>query len=135
MQVERIRSVRPKISQCIQFRAHAEEFLKGTAWTGPCSSWFKNGKKDGLPLLYPGSRCHFLKLVEHVRWEDFDVEWDAEQAGNMWAFLGNGFNAIEHVEEEDNNWYLGEPEKEVDMDAVRKMMQSVPGTEWGFYDR
>jgi cation diffusion facilitator CzcD-associated flavoprotein CzcO len=121
LQTERIRSVRPKLSPCIQFRQHAELFLKRTAWTGPCSSWFKGGKVDALPLLWPGSRCQFLKLIEGVRWEDYEIEHEGD--GNMWSFLGNGFNVIENEADRDITWYLGEQEKEVDMERVREVMK------------
>lgn len=66
MQVENIRSVTPKSKPTEQFLRHANTFLKRTAWTGPCSSWFKGGKVDGAPAIYPGSRLHFLRLLEKV---------------------------------------------------------------------
>src|ERR1700733_68249 len=50
MQVEKIRSVRPKSLPTEHFLRHATTFLKRTAWTGPCSSWFKGGKIDGNPV-------------------------------------------------------------------------------------
>jgi len=121
LQTERCLSVRPKMQPCIDLREHAELFLKRTAWTGPCSSWFKNGKVDGLPLLWPGSRCSFIKLIENVRWEDWEIEKCKD--GNMWSFLGNGFNIIENEEEVDNNWYLGAQETDVDLTEIREMMK------------
>jgi hypothetical protein len=50
MQVEKIRSVRPKSLPTEHFIRHANTFLKRTAWTGPCSSWFKGGKIEGDPV-------------------------------------------------------------------------------------
>jgi hypothetical protein len=47
MQVEKIRSLRPKLNATEHFLSHASPFLKRTAWTGPCSSWFKGSKSDG----------------------------------------------------------------------------------------
>jgi hypothetical protein len=53
MQVEDIKSVRPRAVVTKHFLDHAKEYLKGTAWTGPCSSWFKGGKKTGTPVSCP----------------------------------------------------------------------------------
>ena len=50
MQVEKIRSLRPKSLPTEHFLRHANTFLKRTAWTGPCSSWFKGGKIEGNPV-------------------------------------------------------------------------------------
>ena len=50
MQVEKIRSLRPKSKPTEHFLRHARTFLKRTAWTGPCSSWFKGGRIDGTPV-------------------------------------------------------------------------------------
>ena len=73
MQVENIRSVTPKMEPTRQFLRHANTFLKRTSWTGPCSSWFKGGTKDGTPAIYPGSRLHFLRMLEKPRFEDYEI--------------------------------------------------------------
>lgn len=76
IQVERIRSVRPKAKPTQHFLGHAKEYLKKTAWTGPCSSWFKGGKKTGTPvrplllgLFHPGlirqPRLSLLEVASH----------------------------------------------------------------------
>jgi hypothetical protein len=86
-QEENIKSFTPKMGPSRQFRQHADLFLKRTAWTSPCRSWFKQGKNDGQAAIYPGSRLHFLHLLKAPRWEDFEIGyWDE----NMFAFLGNG---------------------------------------------
>jgi hypothetical protein len=110
-QEENIKSFTPKMGPCRQFRQHADLFLKRTAWTSPCRSWFKQGKEDGQAAIYPGSeytysgrvkcdgelivvvflrglgRLHFLHLLDRPRYEDYEIEyWD----DNMFAFLGNG---------------------------------------------
>src|SRR5271168_2809474 len=92
MQVEKIRSVRPKSLPTEHFLRHANTFLKRTAWTGPCSSWFKGGKIDGNPVgcanscysaatdstkaIYPGSRLSFLRLLEKPRYEDYEIVYE-----------------------------------------------------------
>lgn len=124
MQVDNIRSLRPKEKVVEHFLHHAKTFLKRTAWTGPCVSWFKGGKIDGTPAIYPGSRLHFLRLLEKPRFEDYDIEYD--DPDDMFSFMGNGF----HVCEEDGSditWYLGKPKKVVDLKEVRETMSGLKG--------
>ena len=47
MQKDRIRKLAPKEEVARQFTEHADLFLKRTAWTESCSSWFKQGRVDG----------------------------------------------------------------------------------------
>jgi hypothetical protein len=102
-QIENIKSFAPKSNIAADFRQHADQFLKRTAWTGPCSSWFKQGKKEGQAAIWPGSRVHFLEIMKSPRWEDFDMEyWD----NNRFAFLGDGFE-IREVDGRDITYYLG----------------------------
>jgi len=102
-QIENIKSYTPRMDLSSQFRAHADLFLRRTAWTSPCRSWFKQGKSDGQVVVYPGSRLHFLELMSHPRYEDFDIDyWDA----NRYAFLGNGFQTREFDGRDITN-YLG----------------------------
>jgi len=102
-QVENIKSFVPKENLATQFRQHADHYLKRTAWTGPCSSWFKQGKKEGQAAVWPGSRLHFLEIMKSPRFEDFDMEYLDE---NRFAFLGNGFE-IREVDGRDVTYYLG----------------------------
>lgn len=86
-QVENIKSFTPSLSRSKQFRQHADLFLKRTAWTSPCRSWFKQGRTDGQAAIWPGSRLHFLQMMKTVRYEDYEIEyWDE----NIFAFLGDG---------------------------------------------
>ena len=129
MQVERIRSVRPRGDVTEKFVRHADSYLKRTAWTGPCSSWFKGGKVDGRPAIYPGSRLHFLRLIERVRWEDFEIRYDGEEGEDgteMWGWLGNGFHVCER-DGSDITWYMGKPEREVDEGWLRDVMGGDKG--------
>ncbi|KAI9872864.1 MAG: hypothetical protein M1830_001115, partial [Pleopsidium flavum] len=89
MQIEGIKSLRPKMEVARQFYEHADLYLQRTAWTSPCSSWFKDGKKDGQLTIYPGSRLHFMQLLEDPRYEDYEIEYVDKK--NMFSFLGNGF--------------------------------------------
>jgi len=126
MQTENIKSIRPKKRATEQFLRHADTFLKRTSWTGPCSSWFKGGKKDGKPAIWPGSRLSFLRLLEKVRFEDFDIEYENDE--NMWGFLGNGFHVCE-TDGSDITWYLGRPEHAVDEKKILEVMDGTKGIE------
>ncbi|RYN27305.1 putative sterigmatocystin biosynthesis monooxygenase [Alternaria arborescens] len=107
-QVENIKSLTPKLAPSVQFRQHADLFLQRTAWTSPCRSWFKQGKTDGQAAIWPGSRLHFLKMMESPRYEDFEIEyWNA----NMWAFMGNGFE-VREFDGRDITDYLGNLDEE-----------------------
>ena len=125
IQTEQIRSIRPKQHVVDAYLRHADSFLKRTAWTGPCSSWFKGGKANGTPAIYPGSRLHFLRLLEKVRWEDYDIEYDSDV--DMWSWLGNGFHVCER-DGSDITWYLGKPDKIVDEKWLKSVMSGEKGT-------
>ena len=103
MQVENIKSLRPRLAAAEQFRQHADALVRRTAWSEPCRSEFKNGRVGGQVLVYPGSRLHFLELLENPRYEDYDIRyWDE----NRFAFLGNGFTTREG-DGRDITYYLG----------------------------
>jgi hypothetical protein len=102
-QVEDIKSLTPKMSVAKQFRQHADLFLQRTAWTSPCRSWFKQGRTDGQAAIWPGSRLHFLKIMEQPRYEDYEIVYRSE---NLFAFLGNGFETGEFDGRDITN-YLG----------------------------
>lgn len=126
MQIENIRSLRPKEKVVDHFIRHADSFLKRTAWTGPCSSWFKGGKIDGKPAIWPGSRLHFLRCLENPRFEDYEIEYD--DPDDMFSFFGNGFHVCER-DGSDITWYLGQPKKEVDLEKVKEVMDGLKGIE------
>ncbi|KAF5714437.1 monooxygenase [Fusarium globosum] len=103
VQVEDIKSVRVKQSVAESFTRHADLYLKRTAWSDPCSSWFKNGQKGMKPLCWPGSRVHYLTMLQKPRFEDFDIDY---LSGNPFNFLGNGFDTRE-FDGRDLTWYYG----------------------------
>ena len=128
IQIDCIRSLRPKVTATEHFLRHAKTFLKRTAWTGPCVSWFKGGTAGGVPAIYPGSRLHFLRLLEKPRFEDYDIQYDNEE--DMFAFMGNGFHVCEK-DGSDITWYLGSPSKEVAGKEVKEIMSGLRGIELG----
>lgn len=106
IQVQNIKSLAPRRDVCESFVEHADLFLKRTAWTSGCSSWFKQGKVDGPLTMFPGSRLVFFDLLKEPRYEDYQIEY---LSGNPFGFLGNGFS-IKEYDGSDLSWYLGNEE-------------------------
>jgi len=106
-QLEHSISVRPTPAAVDDFSEHIAEFMPRTAWSAPCTSWFKMGKVTGpVTAVHPGSRIHWFHMLESPRWEDF--EWRREHR-NRFRYLGNGFSTKEG-EGEDATWYLDTPD-------------------------
>ncbi|GIZ39954.1 hypothetical protein CKM354_000331300 [Cercospora kikuchii] len=104
VQTENIKRLHVKRSAAEDFTRYADEFLTRTAWTGPCSSWFRNGKTSNKPVLWPGSRIHYLSVLQHPRYEHFEFEY--LDGYNSFSFLGNGF-ATRELDGRDLTWYMG----------------------------
>ncbi|EXJ55336.1 hypothetical protein A1O7_08263 [Cladophialophora yegresii CBS 114405] len=104
MQKDRIKSLTPKSEIAEQFREHAQLFLKRTAWTSGCSSWFKQGRIDGPLPMFPASRLVYMDLLATPRFEDYNIEY--LNPLNMFEFLGNGF-ARREFDGRDLSYYLG----------------------------
>lgn len=78
---------------------------------------------DGTPMIYPGSRVAFLRLLMQPRWEDFDIVYEE---GNVFAFLGNGFST-EELDGSDITYYLGSVGAEVDKETLKKKLDGGVG--------
>ncbi|CAL5867100.1 uncharacterized protein PFLUO_LOCUS1312 [Penicillium psychrofluorescens] len=102
-QIEDIKKIQVKRSRAEEFSKHADEFVKRTAFSGPCSSWFKAGDKNRKPAIWPGSRIHYLTMLQKVRFEDYEIEYIS---GNAFNFLGDGFHVREY-DGSDLTWYYG----------------------------
>ncbi|KAL4814833.1 steroid monooxygenase [Aspergillus spinulosporus] len=102
-QSEDICKIQVKRQAALDFTEHADLFLQRTAWSGPCSSTFKNGIASRKPLLWPGSRIHYLTMMQSPRYEDYDIEYLTR---NRFNFMGNGFDVREH-DGRDLTWYYG----------------------------
>jgi cation diffusion facilitator CzcD-associated flavoprotein CzcO len=127
-QRERIRHISPKADATAEFREHSDLLLKRTVWNQECRSWFKNGTIDGLPRLYPGSRAHFVEVMQ-PRYEDFEITYEC--AANRYWFMGNGF-ALRELDGRDATWYLGVVDgldREPDYSEDEAMVRSLSGTE------
>ncbi|EME82838.1 uncharacterized protein MYCFIDRAFT_203419 [Pseudocercospora fijiensis CIRAD86] len=102
-QIEDIKKIQVKRSAAEQFCKHADLYIKATAWSGPCSSWFKNGDMNRKPPLWPGSRIHYMTMLQKVRFEDYEIEY---LSGNAFNYLGDGFDVREY-DGRDLTWYYG----------------------------
>lgn len=116
MRKEHIKSLVPKSSTVKDFGEHATTFHKRTAWTDNCHSWFKQGRTDANPIVWPGTRLHYLDVLSTPKFEDYDIEY---VSGNRWGFLGNGFTALEFTDG-DVTYYLGE---ESEMDREERLAE------------
>lgn len=112
MQKENIKSVVPKMEMARALKEHADLFLKRTAWTSGCSSWFKQGRVDGPLAMFPGSRIVYLELLASPRYEDYVIEYQNKL--NCLEFLGNGFSTTEIKKGGDLSFYLGTLDEELD---------------------
>ncbi|CAG9956706.1 unnamed protein product [Clonostachys rosea f. rosea IK726] len=102
-QVEDIKKIQVKRHVAEKFTQHSDLYLKRTAWSGPCSSWFKAGDKARKPTLWPGSRIHYLQTLKQPRFEDYEIQYLSE---NLFNYFGNGFHVGEH-NGRDLTWYWG----------------------------
>lgn len=103
VQLEDIKRIQVKRSAAEDFTKHADMFLTRTAWTGPCSSWFKAGDQTRKPTLWPGSRLHYLTALQSPRFEDYEFDY---LSSNIFNYLGNGFHVREY-DGHDLTWYYG----------------------------
>lgn len=103
MQVENIKSLTPRIEPALAFQEHHDLYVNRTAWTGPCSSWFKKGDPNGRLTMYPGSRVHFFELLENPRYENYEIKYMSK---NQWEFLGNGFH-VREFDGRDTTYWMG----------------------------
>lgn len=105
MRKQHIRQLSPKSAAVADFAEHAQTFLPRTCWADPCSSWFKQGTKDGPIVMWPGSRLSFFEVLHHPNYEDYHIEY---YRNNRWSFLGSGFVDFEFSGSRDLTWYLDE---------------------------
>lgn len=88
------------------FNEHIQVFMKRTAWSTHCRSWFKNGTIDGpIVALHPGSRVHWFHMLDEPRYEDYI--WRRARA-NRFSYLGNGFSTREG-DGKDTAFYFDNP--------------------------
>ncbi|ETN44699.1 uncharacterized protein HMPREF1541_10369 [Cyphellophora europaea CBS 101466] len=101
---EQIKSVCPKQSATDEFVRYGDEIHKTLVWTGSCSSWYKNHRVNGrVTATWPGSALLYREMIEEIRPEDFDIEWNSR---NRFRFMGNGFTALELKDDADLAFYI-----------------------------
>lgn len=103
MRKQHIRRLSPKQSAVDDFIDHCSAYLGRTCWADPCTSWFKQGTKDGPVVMWPGSRLAFMDLMQRPNFEDYEIEY---WSGNRWGWLGNGFTTTEFDGVSDITYYL-----------------------------
>ncbi|KLU81143.1 hypothetical protein MAPG_00238 [Magnaporthiopsis poae ATCC 64411] len=96
MQNEGLRSWTPRADVTDSFNRHVQEWVKYTVYTDDCRSWYKNNETGRVNAIWPGSSLHYQQVVETPRYEDFEIEYWAE---NRWAMLGMGFTMPERKKE------------------------------------
>ncbi|XEV01558.1 hypothetical protein FSHL1_006845 [Fusarium sambucinum] len=106
-------SLRPGVARAYQ--NHALSYLKRTVWASGCTSTYKNGTKDGeLRSLHPGSRIQLFTLLEDPRYEDFEWRSLCDDSDLAFAWLANGFTALEEERPEgaDLTWFVDAADRE-----------------------
>lgn len=125
MQLDRIMSITPKDIAVDQFVRHANSYLKRTAVTGTCVSWYKGNEYASPPSLWPGARSQFLRTLETPRFEDYDIVY--ENPEDRFGFMANGWTLVDDAEDEgDKTWYMGKPKREVGQDVLKRLKGTDP---------
>ncbi|KAJ1331135.1 hydroxyversicolorone monooxygenase [Microdochium nivale] len=113
-QTEGIKALAPSQAATDDFSEHIASFMPRTSWSSPsCRSWFKGGgggggaERGSVTAMHPGSRVHFLHMLESFRGEDWEYTYDSP-VGNRFAYLGNGFSTRELDPKADPTWYLND---------------------------
>ena len=119
-QIEDIKKIQVKRSAAEQFTRHADLYVERTAWSGPCSSWFKGGDAKRKPVIWPGSRIHYLQMLQKPRFEDYEIEY---LSGNAFNYLGDGFH-VREFDGSDITWYQGI------LHGVDRQPDDLPGGMW-----
>ncbi|KAL4947586.1 hypothetical protein BDW69DRAFT_204246 [Aspergillus filifer] len=105
-QTQDVKSVVVSQEAVDDFNEHIQVFMKRTAWSTHCRSWFKNGTVDGPVIaLHPGSRVHWFHMLNEPRYEDYI--WQREH-GNRFSYLGTGFSTKEG-DGKDTAFYFDHP--------------------------
>lgn len=124
-QVERIKSIVPKLEATRDFIEHAHLWVNRSVLTESCRSWYKGGTMDGIPRVWPGSRPQFMQIFQ-PRYEDFEIVYEK---CNRYYFFGNGF-ARREIDGQDVTWYLGKlsvKDEQPDYSGVKRQVSELCG--------
>ncbi|KAF9770569.1 hypothetical protein IL306_011866 [Fusarium sp. DS 682] len=88
-------SVTPKQEAMEDFVQHTQTWMKGGAWSWDCPAWYKvqSGPLKGrVNVIWPGATLLFMRVLENVRWEDYDIKYAAtgETTRNRFFYFGDG---------------------------------------------
>ncbi|UPL03006.1 hypothetical protein LCI18_013940 [Fusarium solani-melongenae] len=103
IQTENILAMDVKPEAVAEYNEHVHKWLERTVWAAGCRSWYNQGHPGGkITAQYPGSLVHWRLLLEHPRFEDYNIRY---RTRNRFEFMGNGFTLLE-VDGQDVAWYL-----------------------------
>lgn len=108
LQRERYQSVCVHTDAVVDFTAYLDEYLKRTVHTQNCSSWYKNGSKDGkVRAIWCGTSLHLFDALLQPCWEEFEwTRYPAERQGKeRFNWIGNGRTHSE-LNGGDWSWYV-----------------------------
>lgn len=107
------RTVMPKKEAVLNFTNYCDAYFKRTVFSAECSSWYKSNppgtsredqKKGRIGAIWPGSSLHAVKVLERVRWEDYDM---TTLDGNDFGWFGDGWTVAERTgDKEGLSWYI-----------------------------
>lgn len=103
LQRDHIKSMTPSQSKTDAFNLHAQEWIKYTVWKDDCRSWYKDNDTGRVNAVWPGSSLHYMAVLEHPRWEDWDIEY---MNANPFAALGKGRTWRDETQGADLSPYL-----------------------------
>ena len=92
------------------FNDHVQEWIKHTVWSEGCRSWYKNNETGRVNAVWPGSSLHYIKAIDVVRWEDYDLKYRGKTKegtkDNPYSWLGMGRAVENHAESGDRSPYI-----------------------------
>ncbi|KIV89327.1 hypothetical protein PV10_08903 [Exophiala mesophila] len=112
-----LKTIQPKKRQVENFTSYCDKYFENTVYTAGCASWYTTKLKDPtgagngatkVTALWPGSSVHYLRAMESVRWEDYELE-NIDTSDFGW--FGNGRTVGEVGVTQDAEaltWYLNQ---------------------------
>lgn len=92
------RTVQVRQDATDDYNTYSQEFMKRTAWSSGCRSWYKRGTVDGrVTAMYAGSLNHYRQMLGNFRTEDFIIDY---RSPNRFRFMGNGLTIAEEKRED-----------------------------------
>lgn len=132
-----LKTIQPKKRHVENFTAYCDKYFEKTVYTAGCASWYTTQLKDptgnGKPAtkvtaLWPGSSVHYLRAMESVRWEDYELE-NVDTSDFGW--FGNGRTAGEISATQDTEaltWYLNQTNFLEEPDVERTKLEDKVAT-------